>query len=265
MKTFKNIMLWTSVGLLFLLACSMGVVGFLFGMVAIALILPISKWQEFINKVIKKPIKIIAVVLAIILMFTFAKSAPKSEVDLSSDVSSTISQAVETPSEEKTTTTSSSGQNDDSSKKTESGEDAKNNQSQNNSSVESEVHVHVFTEASCIAPAKCKCGETSGSANGHSWSDATCTTPKTCTVCQANEGVAEGHKYSNGSCTICAAQDPDYTPPQTDVITYVLNIKSKKFHYPSCSRLPDENREDTTKSRQEIINEGYEPCKICNP
>lgn len=48
-------------------------------------------------------------------------------------------------------------------------------------------------------------------------------------------------------------------------ITYVLNVKSKKFHRPSCESLPKENRSDSTQSREEIIAQGYVPCKGCNP
>lgn len=51
-------------------------------------------------------------------------------------------------------------------------------------------------------------------------------------------------------------------------ITYVLNNNTKKFHNPSCSSvstIKDKNREDTTRSREEIINMGYVPCKKCNP
>lgn len=46
---------------------------------------------------------------------------------------------------------------------------------------------------------------------------------------------------------------------------YVLNTKTKKFHLLSCGSLPTANREDTSKSREEIIEEGYAPCKKCNP
>ena len=48
-------------------------------------------------------------------------------------------------------------------------------------------------------------------------------------------------------------------------ITYVLNTKTKKFHKLSCSWLPDKNRKDTKKSREEIVALGYVPCKRCHP
>ena len=56
--------------------------------------------------------------------------------------------------------------------------------------------------------------------------------------------------------------------PAAATVTYVLNNNTKKFHNPSCSSvrtIKDSNREDTSKSRDEIIGSGYVPCKKCNP
>ena len=38
------------------------------------------------------------------------------------------------------------------------------------------------------------------SALGHKWNMATCTTPKTCSVCQTTEGEPNGHTFENGEC-----------------------------------------------------------------
>ena len=43
----------------------------------------------------------------------------------------------------------------------------------------------------------------------HSWKDATCTAPKTCTKCGATEGSTAKHNYSDGACTVCGAEDPN--------------------------------------------------------
>ena len=48
-------------------------------------------------------------------------------------------------------------------------------------------------------------------------------------------------------------------------VSYVLNTKTKKFHKITCSYLPTANRKDTDMSRDEIVAQGYEPCKKCNP
>lgn len=50
--------------------------------------------------------------------------------------------------------------------------------------------------------------------------------------------------------------------------TYVLNTKTHKFHYSSCKYVPEINYENKTYyngTRQQVINMGYEPCKVCNP
>lgn len=50
--------------------------------------------------------------------------------------------------------------------------------------------------------------------------------------------------------------------------TYVLNTNTKKFHKPECSsisRMKDSNKETRKMSREELISQGYDPCKRCNP
>lgn len=63
-----------------------------------------------------------------------------------------------------------------------------------------------------------------------------------------------------------AVEEPKQEVQQdTNSLTYVLNVKTMKFHLPSCSYLPTTNRSDSTLSRDEIIGQGYVPCKKCNP
>lgn len=50
--------------------------------------------------------------------------------------------------------------------------------------------------------------------------------------------------------------------------SYVLNTNKHRFHLPSCSSVEDispKNRKDVNESREQIISEGYAPCKRCNP
>ena len=52
------------------------------------------------------------------------------------------------------------------------------------------------------------------------------------------------------------------------VTTYILNINTKKFHYPDCDSVNDmkeKNRQEFTGTRQEIIGMGYSPCGRCKP
>lgn len=53
-----------------------------------------------------------------------------------------------------------------------------------------------------------------------------------------------------------------------DSSTYILNTKSRKFHDPECSSVDDmseANKETYSGSRDELIEQGYEPCGRCNP
>ena len=49
---------------------------------------------------------------------------------------------------------------------------------------------------------------------------------------------------------------------------YVLNKSSGKFHYPSCSavgEISEKNRWNYHGTREDVIEMGYQPCKICSP
>jgi len=47
--------------------------------------------------------------------------------------------------------------------------------------------------------------------------------------------------------------------------TYIINVKTKKFHESECYCIPTVNGKTTHKNRDELINNGYVPCKICKP
>ena len=92
--------------------------------------------------------------------------------------------------------------------------------------------------------------------------------------------------YKNGESHI----DPEYQRPEMDNdysglndkqemdalknvdkyknVTYVINTNTKKFHRPECESVGDmkeKNKRVTSESREEIIDQGYEPCKRCFP
>ena len=49
---------------------------------------------------------------------------------------------------------------------------------------------------------------------------------------------------------------------------YILNINTKKFHYPTCKsvkQMSEKNRKEHIGSREEIISMGYSPCSNCHP
>lgn len=51
-------------------------------------------------------------------------------------------------------------------------------------------------------------------------------------------------------------------------ITYICNTNTKKFHYPGCSsvnQMKEANKLPVASTREELIAQGYTPCKNCNP
>ena len=60
---------------------------------------------------------------------------------------------------------------------------------------------HEWQEATCETPKTCTlCKETEGDPLDHSWMDAACETAKTCVVCGATEGNALGHDWADADC-----------------------------------------------------------------
>ena len=52
------------------------------------------------------------------------------------------------------------------------------------------------------------------------------------------------------------------------VESYVVNRSSRVFHRPSCSsvgKIAEKNRLDTETTREDLIRQGFEPCKNCKP
>lgn len=63
-----------------------------------------------------------------------------------------------------------------------------------------------------------------------------------------------------------------YTEPvtiaETVGINYIINLNTGKFHYsdcPSVNQMAEYNKKEYTGDRDDLILQGYEPCKRCNP
>lgn len=72
--------------------------------------------------------------------------------------------------------------------------------------------------------------------------------------------------YADGT---SKASDESYTfDDGNDKGTYIVNLNSKKFHTEDCSsaaKISEDNKKTYTGSRQNLIDNGYEPCRQCNP
>lgn len=83
---------------------------------------------------------------------------------------------------------------------------------------------------------------------------------------QKSSGVTSSGSSSKKQESTPAVEEPKKeTQQDTQSVSYVLNTKTKKFHKPSCGSLPTSNRKDTNMSRDEVIAQGYQACKKCNP
>lgn len=77
-------------------------------------------------------------------------------------------------------------------------------------------------------------------------------------------------KTSNGltaQCVVTVKKNGSTSDTPTSC-AFVVNTNTKKFHKPTCSSvkdIKDKNRLDTDKSCDELIAEGYSPCKKCHP
>lgn len=73
-----------------------------------------------------------------------------------------------------------------------------------------------WTEADCTTPRTCnECGVTEGEALGHEWQSANCDTPDTCTRCGLTKGEPLGHDWlaancdTPKTCSLCGATEGD--------------------------------------------------------
>ncbi|WP_239442821.1 DNA/RNA non-specific endonuclease [Gordonibacter sp. An230] len=80
------------------------------------------------------------------------------------------------------------------------------------------------------------------------------------------ENVQDGVEidYSDGT---SRAQGEDQEEA-SDGGPYILNTSSMKIHRPGCGALEnmaDKNREESSATLEELIDQGYSPCGLCNP
>ena len=70
--------------------------------------------------------------------------------------------------------------------------------------------------------------------------------------------------YANGNSRLAEDADAQIIGEEH----YVLNTKSHKFHTPECSaieKISESNKAEYFGTREELIDQGYEPCGYCHP
>ena len=72
----------------------------------------------------------------------------------------------------------------------------------------------------------------------------------------------------SGSSDAKTSGDSSSSASTAEQQTYILNKRSHKFHRPECDSVQSmspSNKEEFTGLRQTLIDEGYTPCRSCNP
>ena len=102
-------------------------------------------------------------------------------------------------------------------------------------------HTHTWTAATCSTPKTCTdCGETQGKPAGHQWIDATCTAPMTCSVCADTFGGTTDHVwkeatyYAPMTCTVCGETKGE--PRQPEIET-TAETEPNRMTAPPCGMV----------------------------
>ena len=83
---------------------------------------------------------------------------------------------------------------------------------------------HNWEDATCTTPKKCTvCDETEGTELGHRWQEATCTESKLCTVCQMSEGEPLGHSEGE-KCSRCGYVDTNLAIEKAKKTIHIYGI-----------------------------------------
>lgn len=104
-------------------------------------------------------------------------------------------------------------------------------------------HEHTWVDATCTEPKTCsECGETEGEPLGHTWIDATCTEAKHCSVCGETEGeplehtLTEANYQQPATCEVCGETVGEVLTPAFEE----YNVKGqfmelgKTYDYVTC-------------------------------
>ena len=107
---------------------------------------------------------------------------------------------------------------------------------------------HEWKEATCTTPRTCTlCGKTEGEVTEHQWQDATCLDPMTCKDCGATEGDVADHTWEIATCTtpktckICKeTSGKEWGHDYEDTILYDY-VSAEALTIQTCSRCKDNN------------------------
>ncbi len=93
--------------------------------------------------------------------------------------------------------------------------------------------------------------------HSHTFAEATCEEPKTCTVCSKTTGSVAAHDYEDGECRWCGKVKSSSGGKN---MVWIPTKGGKKYHNTkTCSNMDDPDH--VTKEEAEDL--GFTPCKKC--
>lgn len=75
-----------------------------------------------------------------------------------------------------------------------------------------------------------------------------------------------GASWLSGEEPPAVPDEPD--EPQGEIVTYILNIGTRRFHLPTCSSvasMSEKNKQEYTGSREDLLSDDFVPCGTCKP
>lgn len=118
-------------------------------------------------------------------------------------------------------------------------------------------HNHTWVEATCDAPKTCsECGETEGEALEHEWIEATCETARTCSHCGKTEGEALGHEWIEATfeapqtCSVCGAT-------MGEKYTLEVNVNPVEYVDTYTSEYINEEMEKVAENHMYLVGSDY--------
>ena len=83
-----------------------------------------------------------------------------------------------------------------------------------------------------------------------------------------NYTASTTHDDANATTNNNEDKQPQQSSVAPTTASYIANKNTKKFHYPSCSsvqNMKEKNKVYYEGLRDDLISQGYDPCKKCNP
>ena len=123
----------------------------------------------------------------------------------------------------------------------------------------------IVSLVTCLSFSACLGGNGGGSTCSHQWTNATCTTPKTCSLCNATEGTALGHKGGTATCSakaVCTTCGEEYGELNANVHSgdevWVKHVNTHSKAYDCCgAQIVDEENHSKVNGVCSVC--GYDP------